>query len=191
MTRQEQTVRVDLDSLAHKHNKLGEPFTELTLVLPSGTDLRLLHRAARVQKAGKGGTVTAQLNVTDEAGERRTFNLFFVKSTAKDFRFGAVMRLDGFNPHHNLEHFLAGYVLRESADALPHLDFHVLLETINANPMLTATEEFKDGVQKMVNESPGIESVTLSSGGRTVVLTSAHRDRVQQLLRRTEPHDTN
>ncbi|MCD0167995.1 hypothetical protein IHN58_20335, partial [Deinococcus sp. 12RED42] len=59
MTRQEQTVRVDLDSLTHKHNKHGEPFTELTLVLPSGTDLRLLHRAARVQKAGKGGTVTA------------------------------------------------------------------------------------------------------------------------------------
>lgn len=191
MTRQEQTVRVDLDSLVHKHNKHGEPFTELTLVLPSGTDLRLLHRAARVQKAGKGGTVTARLNVTDEAGERRTFNLFFVKSTTKDFRFGAVMRLDGFNPHHNLEHFLSGYVLRESADALPHLDFHVLLETMNANPMLTATEEFKDGVQKMVNESPGIESVTLSSGGRTVVLTSAINDRAQSPLRRTEPHDTN
>ena len=188
MTRQEQTVRVDLDSLTHKHNRLGEPFTELTLILPSGTDLCLLHRASRVQKAGKGGTVTAQLHVTDEAGERRTFNLFFVKSTTRDFRFGAVMRLDGFNPHHNLEHFLAGYVLRPDADAPPFLDFHVLLETINANPILAAAETLKDGLQKMVDDSGGLESVTLSSGGQSVTLTSTH-DRAPREQRPLETHD--
>lgn len=159
-------ARVDLDGVVHKHDKSGFPLTELTLALPSGVDLRLLRRAARGQKSGKED-VTARLHVEDEDGTRRTFNLNFVRSSTKDFVYGIVMQLD-FNPRHNLEHYLSGYVMRDTDDSAPHLDFDVEIRPINASPLLEAAQ----GLQDTVNGSDTLESVTLSYQGKSATLTS-------------------
>ncbi|OOV11804.1 hypothetical protein [Deinococcus sp. LM3] len=59
---------------------------------------------------------------------------------------------------------------------------------MNANPILAAAETLKDGLQKMVDDSGDLESVTLSSGGQSVTLTSA-RDRAPRQQRPLETHD--
>lgn len=159
-------ARVDLDGVVHKHDKSGFPLTELTLALPSGVDLRLLRRAARGQKSGKED-VTARLHVEDEDGNRRTFNLVFVRSSTKDFVYGIVMQLD-FNPRHNLEHYLSGYVMRDTDDSAPHLDFDVEIRPINASPLLEAAQ----GLQDTLNGSAGLESVTISYQGKSATLTA-------------------
>lgn len=180
-------TRVDLDGVVHKHDKLGAPLTELTLAFPISMDLRLLRRAARGQKSGKEH-VTARLHVEDEDGTRRTFNLNFVRSSTKDFMYGMVMSLD-FNPHHNLEHYLSGYVMRETDDGAPHLDFDVEVRPLDASPLLEAAQ----GLQDAVNGSAGLESVTLSFQGKSATLTNQTRAATSAALAQSqkEPRDHN
>lgn len=80
------------------------------------------------------------------------------------------MSLD-FNPHHNLEHYLSGYVMRETDDGAPHLDFDVEVRPLDASPLLEAAQ----GLQDAVNGSAGLESVTLSFQGKSATLTNQTR----------------
>lgn len=175
-----QRLVVELDSIVHKHNRLGEPYTEVALALPPHTDLKALALAARYQKKGLAD-VRARLHLIDEDGEGRHHDLYFVKSTTKNFRFAVVMQLRHFSARHGLEEFLVGELMVLEGRDAPRVEFSFEIDQ-GADALLTPEEQaaqgLLSGMQDVVDSSSSISSVTISSGGQSVTLDASTRDRI-------------
>jgi hypothetical protein len=158
------TYEVSINGLKHEIKpKTQEVITTLHLELPGDADLRFLQKVyQRFKDPGNGQLGTFRLHIEDPDGRRRTFDLFSEGTKTKDFVLLAVVNRE-FNAHDGFEKYFAQVYF--DGEPRPILTFEA--ELFQANALLEAVDR--------MNNIPGVESVTLSSGGKSVTLTGKNK----------------